>query len=129
MEHSQTHKKTLLVDTQDRKLSRPCIYSRVDMNMITQLCFNYTVTLCLRTRCSNATAIDSRCHAKSTTVQNMFQPIPGLINCAVVTGRWAMHMDNILYLLSKTTNEQYEGTETPGHAMTGKGTPLKTSVF
>ena len=41
-------------DTQDRKLSRPCIYSRVDMNMITQL------TVRLRTRCSNATAIDSK---------------------------------------------------------------------
>ena len=40
------------------------------------------------------------CYTKSTTVQNVFQPIPGLINCAVV--------NNILYLLSKTTNEQYE---------------------
>ena len=47
-----------------------------------------------------------RWYAKSPTVQNVFQPIPGLINCAVVTGRWVMHMHSIPYLLLKTTKKQ-----------------------
>ena len=44
MEHSNSHTKKAVSrcsDTQDRKLSRPCIHSRVDMNMITQLRFDY----------------------------------------------------------------------------------------
>ena len=31
-----------------------------------------------------------RCYAKSPTVQDAFQPIPGLISCAGVTGRWGL---------------------------------------
>ena len=31
-----------------------------------------------------------RCYAKSPTVQDAFRPIPGLISCAGVTGRWGL---------------------------------------
>ena len=31
-----------------------------------------------------------RCHVKSPTAQDAFQPIPGLINCTEVTGRWGL---------------------------------------
>ena len=31
-----------------------------------------------------------RCYLKSPTVQDVVRPIPGLINCAGVTGRWGL---------------------------------------
>ena len=60
LSNSQKSAVSRFSDTQDRKLSRLCIHSRVDMNMITQLRFGYVVALRLRARCSNATAIDSK---------------------------------------------------------------------
>ena len=65
LSNSQKNAVSRCSDTQDRKLSRPCIHSRVDMNMITQLRFDYAVALRLRTRCSNATAMAARCRVKA----------------------------------------------------------------
>ena len=31
-----------------------------------------------------------RCYVKSPTAQDVFQPIPGFISCAEVTGRWGL---------------------------------------
>jgi len=31
-----------------------------------------------------------RCYEKSPTAQDAFRPIPGLISCAAVTGRWGL---------------------------------------
>ena len=43
-----------------------------------------------------------RCYTKPSTVQNIFQPIPGLINCTGVTGRWGLlpHVQNAVRRLA-----------------------------
>ena len=43
-----------------------------------------------------------KCYAKSPTVQDVFQPIPGVISCAGVTGRWGLlsHTQNAVRWLA-----------------------------
>ena len=67
MEHTQTHKLAYS--------------SRVDMNMITQLRFDYAVALCLRTRCSNATAIDNSYEGTAALELHKYQDSLGATLC------------------------------------------------
>ena len=47
-----------------------------------------------------------RCYTKSPTVQDAFRPIPGLISCTGVTGRWGLHrMQSGGWLYSKSGRE------------------------
>ena len=60
---------------------------------------DYRGSLCLHEQPTNRISLKKnrpRCYAKSPTAWDAFQPIPGLISCTEVTGRW-----RLLYLLHK----------------------------
>ena len=50
--------------------------------------------VCMHEQSTNHTSLKNRpmtrCYAKSPTVQDAIRPIPGLISCAGVTGRWGL---------------------------------------
>ena len=68
-----------------------------------------------------------RCSAKSPIAQDKFQPNPGLISCAGVTGRWGLLSNAMVYVVHHKPHplQREEGS---GHAAKGVAGVVCTEV-